>query len=66
MDGNAAEGRSWINDKYPAGILTLKGSFVDQHKAEILNLATHQEEAEKGEHPFNRIVTIEQPRPTSW
>jgi hypothetical protein len=50
-----------IADKYPAGILTLKGPFVHKHKTEILNVVKHQEEAEKGEHPLNRIMAIEEP-----
>ena len=49
-----------INDHYPAGILTLSGPFVAQHKAEMIRLARHQEEAEKREHPLNRIMAIEE------
>jgi hypothetical protein len=49
-----------INDKFPAGIVTLRGAFVRQHKAEILRLARHQEEAEKKEHPLNRIMSVEE------
>jgi hypothetical protein len=48
-----------INDKFPAGILTLRGGFAFEHKEEILHLARHQEEAEKKEHPLNRIISIE-------
>lgn len=47
-----------INDKYPAGILTLTGAFVGSHKAEILQLARNQEEQEKQEHPMNRIASV--------
>ena len=36
-----------INDKFPAGILTLHGPFALQHKDEILHLARNQEEIEK-------------------
>jgi hypothetical protein len=49
-----------IRDKYPAGSLTLKGRFVQEHKAEILRLARHNEELEKQEHPLNRIMEIEE------
>jgi hypothetical protein len=49
-----------INDNYPAGVVTLSGSFVQRHRAEILELARHQEEIEKKEHPFNRIMNIEE------
>ena len=48
-----------INDKYPAGILTLQGDFTLKYKDEILHLARHQEEVEKKEHPLNRILSIE-------
>jgi len=49
-----------INDRYPAGILTLSGPFVAQHKDDMLRLARHQEELEKREHPLNRIIDIEE------
>lgn len=48
-----------INDKYPAGILTLSGGFFGKHKAEIVGLARNQEKLEKGEHPLNRIMGVE-------
>ncbi len=49
-----------INDKFPAGTLTLRGPFAQKHKDEIIHLARHQEEAEKNEHPLNRIINIEE------
>lgn len=49
-----------INDKYPAGTLTVRGAFVDQHKDEIVHLIRHQEELEKGEHPLHRIMDIDE------
>lgn len=48
-----------INDRYPAGEVTITGSFADLHKDELINLARHQEEAERAEHPLNRIMAIE-------
>jgi NMD protein affecting ribosome stability and mRNA decay len=48
-----------INDKFPAGTVTLRGAFVREHKDEIVRLARHQEEAEKQEHPLNRIISID-------
>jgi hypothetical protein len=45
-----------INDKFPAGILTLHGAFAGEHKQEMLRLARHQEEIEKKEHPSNGAV----------
>lgn len=49
-----------INDKYPAGIVTIRGSFAGQHEEEILGLVHNQEELEKGEHPLHRIMDIDQ------
>jgi hypothetical protein len=49
-----------IKDDYPAGIVTLSGPVVAQHRAEIVQLARHQEESEKKEHPMNRIMAIEE------
>jgi len=48
------------NDKYPAGIVTLRGDFAREHKEEMIHLARHQEEVEKKEHPLNRIISIEE------
>jgi hypothetical protein len=49
-----------INDKFPAAIIVLRGALGRQQKEEIVRLAGHQEEAEKSEHPLNRIITIEE------
>ena len=48
------------NDKFPAGIVTLRGDFARKHKEEMIRLARHQEEVEKNEHPLNRIMSIEE------
>jgi len=48
-----------INDRYPAGILTLSGAIVAARKDELVHLARSQEKAEKPEHPLNRIMSIE-------
>jgi hypothetical protein len=47
-----------INDAYPAGVLTISGSFAQQHEDEVLGLVRHQEEEEKSEHPLHRIMGI--------
>jgi len=47
-----------INDKFPAGIVTFHGAFGPQQIEELVQLARHQEQAEKGEHPLNRIISI--------
>lgn len=46
------------NEHFPAGIVMLRGAFALRHKAEIEQLARHQEVAEKDEHPLNRIIDI--------
>jgi hypothetical protein len=49
-----------IRDDFPAGIVELTGGFVAPHADEILALARHQEELEKGEHPLNRIMAVDE------
>lgn len=47
------------NDQHPAGILTLRGNFLAQHREEIIQLCRHAEKSEKSEHPLNRIMNLE-------
>ena len=47
-------------DNYPAGVLSLKGEKVTQHKTEMLNLVHHLEAKERTEHPMHRIMRIEE------
>ena len=47
-----------INDDFPAGVVTLSGTFVTAHRDEILHLVRRQEAVEKPEHPFNRIIAV--------
>jgi hypothetical protein len=47
-------------DDYPAGILTLSGAFLAEHREEILGLARNVEEREKGEHALKRIMQIDE------
>jgi NMD protein affecting ribosome stability and mRNA decay len=49
-----------IQDAYPAGVVTLRGRVVQEHGAEMINLARNQERAEKEEHPLNRIMSVEE------
>lgn len=49
-----------INDRYPAGWVTLKGAFLVQHREELLGLARNAEKLEKAEHPLSRIIEIEE------
>ena len=49
-----------IRTRKPAGVVRLSGAGVAPHAEEIKHLACHQEEAEKAEHPLNRIIAIEE------
>ena len=49
-----------ISDKFPAGVVELRGAVERQQKDDIVRLARHQEEAEKSEHPLNRIIKIDE------
>ncbi len=48
-----------IRDRVPAAFVALQGAFLDKHKDEILHLIRNAEEAEKAEHPMNRIMGLE-------
>lgn len=47
-----------IEDKYPKGIVTLKGSYAERHKEELLGLIHNEESKEKSAHPLARIMSI--------
>ncbi len=47
-----------INDQYPAGELILTGLFLREHQQEIIGRIRNVEEAERQEHPLNRIMEI--------
>ncbi|HCI54125.1 MAG TPA: ATPase [Gallionella sp.] len=49
-----------IRDHYPAGYLSLKGSFFSSHRDEIMQLLHHHEKHERTEHPLKRIIAIEE------
>lgn len=49
---------SRIEDKYPAGYVSICGTFAKEHKKEILHLVRNLEEQERGEHPLHRIMDI--------
>ena len=46
-----------IADRHPQGELRLSGSFLMEHKQEILGLIEHAAAVEKAEHPFSRIMS---------
>ena len=47
-----------IKDNYPAGEITLSGAFIARHGDEIIRLARNVEDAEKSDHPLQRIMGI--------
>ena len=49
-----------INDKYPAGELTLSGTFLADHGEEIIGLVHNVEKEENREHPLHRIMQIQE------
>jgi hypothetical protein len=48
-----------VNDRFPAGLVTLTGAFARAHREELVRLARRQEEIEKPEHALDRIMAIE-------
>lgn len=49
-----------INDRYPAGEVSLEGDFVGRHKEELIGLARNIEATERNEHPMNRIIDVQE------
>lgn len=47
-----------IMDKFPGGILNLKGDFYHEHEDEIMNLIKNEEERARGFNPLERIMKI--------
>lgn len=48
-----------IHDRIPAGVIHITGTFLDQHRKEILGLIHNIEAREKAEHPLQRIMSIQ-------
>ena len=48
-----------MRDGYPAGYVTLSGSFLETHRDEIVNLIRNEAKKESEEHPLKRIMDIE-------
>lgn len=47
-----------VKDKFPGGILRLKGDFLKEHKSDILNLIRNEEQRARGFNPLERIMAI--------
>ena len=48
-----------IKDQYPAGEITLRGSFAVEHADEIRRLVRNTEKAGHDEHPLHRIIALQ-------
>jgi NMD protein affecting ribosome stability and mRNA decay len=51
-----------VRDKYPKGLLTVKGSFKDEQREQVMGLIRNTEAQEKQEHPLSRVMDIQQER----
>ena len=49
-----------MHDHFPAGFLTLKGSFIKDHRDEVMNLVHNEEKREQSEHPMKRIMAVDE------
>lgn len=49
-----------INDRVPAGYLTLSGDYFNSHREEILNLVNNVASQAKQSHPLKRIMDIQE------
>ncbi len=47
-----------VKDRFPGGILRLRGEFLKEHKSEILNLIKNEEQKAMGFNPLERIMSI--------
>jgi NMD protein affecting ribosome stability and mRNA decay len=48
-----------VRDRYPAGYVTLRGKFLQDHREELLGLVQNIEARERAEHPLKRIIDTE-------
>lgn len=51
-----------VEDRFPAGYVTIKGAFMKEHRDEIIALIKAKEKREKAERPLQRIMAIEDKR----
>jgi NMD protein affecting ribosome stability and mRNA decay len=51
-----------IQDRFPAGYVTIKGAFFADHRDEIVALIENHEKKEKAERPLQRIMAMDNTR----
>jgi hypothetical protein len=49
-----------IRDNYPAGIVSIAGDFLREHRAELLGLIHNVETRQTRDHPLSRLMGIEE------
>lgn len=47
-----------IRDGYPSGQVTLRGSFLAEHREEILRIIVNEEKRARGFNPLHRIMSL--------
>lgn len=47
-----------VADRYPAGLVRLRGAYLADHREELEHIARNVEERERAEHPLKRIIEI--------
>jgi NMD protein affecting ribosome stability and mRNA decay len=47
-----------VQDRVPAGFLTLSGDFFAEHRSEILNRVRNKVDEQKAQHPMKRLMDI--------
>ncbi len=47
-----------ISDNLPAGVVEVRGSFLERHRDEVIGLIRNTESLESGAHPLERIMSI--------
>ena len=55
-----------IEDKFPAGYVTIKGEFFKAHRDEIVALIQNHEKKEKAARPLQRIMAMDEKRDGSF
>ena len=51
-----------IDDRFPAGYVTIKGAFFADHRDEIIALIQNHEKKEKANRPLQRLMSMEEKR----
>lgn len=49
-----------IEDRFPAGYLTLRGPFFAEHRREVLDIVAARELRARTDHPMQRIIAVEE------